>query len=135
MSEAFSPPTGFVLSCPVFAKAPSPIHAIRKRGNVPLVLQEDIVIELRNSELAESWKKAANLAHGKVDSLLATSANRICDALSDEDNCDMEDLGHAMTDFFLLAIQKHGVKLSQAARSVSIAWNQNSPNHLALNTY
>jgi len=45
MRNIFDANGGFVLCCPVSDGAGTPVREIRKRGNIPLVLQEDVVVE------------------------------------------------------------------------------------------
>ncbi len=99
----------FMVSCPETAVADSPVHHIRARGNLPLVLQEDMVIELSRSELLENWRETCGLARKRVDHLMLEAAARIHSALND-DEYDAADMAGDAAAFFLLALRQKGVK-------------------------
>jgi len=124
MRSDFPLADGFVLSCPVMAAGPSPVRDIRKRGNIPLVLQDDVVVELKRSDMVESWRSTCALGRSKADGLMKSAALRISDALADEDSCDIEALAEDMTAFFLLAVRNKGLNVDEAARYCALAWHE-----------
>ena len=134
MRSAFSG-DGFILSCPVTATGVSPVREIRKRGNIPLVLEEDVVVELKRSDMVESWRSTCALGRKKADALMASAANRITIALDDEDNLDMESLAGDMTAFFLLAVHQQGLDMAQASRFCRLAWREQAEVHLSIARY
>ena len=134
MRSAFSG-DGFILSCPVTATGASPVREIRKRGNIPLVLEEDVVVELKRADMVESWRSTCALGHKKADALMASAANRITIALDDEDNLDMESLAGDMTAFFLLAVHQQGLDMAQASRFCRLAWREQAEVHLSIARY
>ena len=134
MRSAFSG-DGFVLSCPVTATGASPVRDIRKRGNIPLVLEEDVVVELKRSDMVESWRSTCALGRKKADALMASAANRITIALDDEDNYDMESLAGDMTAFFLLAVHQKGLDVAQASRFCRLAWREQADEPLSIARY
>ena len=113
---------GFVLSCPVTAAGHSPVREIRKRGNIPLVLQEDVVVELKRSDMVESWRSTCALGDKKANEMIKTAAGRIAASLEDEDSCDIGALAEDMTAFFLLAVRQKGLDVEQASRFCSLSW-------------
>lgn len=126
---------GFILSCPVTAAGGSPVRDIRKRGNIPLVLEEDFVVELKRSDLVESWQSTCALGRRKADVLMASAANRITSALDDEDHYDLESLAGDMTAFFLLAVRQKGLDVAQASRFCKLAWHVEGDEHLSIARY
>ena len=100
----------FTVSCPDAAKADSPIYQIRARGNLPLVLQQDMVIELQRSELLENWRETCSLARKQVNHLVLEAAIRIHNALEDDEFIDAPALATDTAAFFLLALRQKGVK-------------------------
>ena len=134
MRSAFSG-DGFVLSCPVTAAGGSPVRDIRKRGNIPLVLEEDVVVELKRSDMVESWRSTCALGRRRADALMASAANRITIALDDEDNYDMESLAGDMTAFFLLAVHQKGLDVAQASRFCRLAWREQADEPLSIARY
>lgn len=122
MRDTFPLADGFVLLCPVMAVGPSPVHDIRKRGNIPLVLQDDVVVELKRSDMVVSWRSTCKLAHNKANTMMKTAASRITDALADEDSCDVAGLAENMTAFFLLAVRQKGLNVDEASRYCALTW-------------
>jgi hypothetical protein len=100
----------FRVSCPETANLNSPISEIRARGNVPLLLQEDLVIELKRSELLENWRATCALARKRVDHLVLEAGERIHQALCDDEIIDEPELANDTAAFFLLALRQKGVK-------------------------
>jgi len=123
MRDEFPLADGFVISCPTMAVGPSPVREIRKRGNIPLVLQDDVVVELKRADMVESWRSACALGRAKADDLMKSAALRITDALADEDSCDIESLAENMTTFFLLAVRNQGLKVQDASRFCALTWH------------
>ena len=126
---------GFILSCPVTASGNSPIREIRKRGNIPLVLEEDMVVELKRSDMLESWRSTCALARKKSEDLINTAASRISSALENEDSCDVEELACDMQAFFLLALRQKGLDVGQASRFCAITWAAAETDHLHIARY
>ncbi len=102
--------TDFTVSCPEVAEPNSPIHDIRARGNLPLVLDQDMVIELKRSDLLENWRDTCALGRARVDKLVQETAARIHSALDEDEMTDMPDLAMDTAAFFLLALRQKGVK-------------------------
>jgi hypothetical protein len=101
----------FKVSCPLKSDKNTPVQQIRSRGNLPLILQEDMVIELKRSDLLESWRETCALARDKVDILVHEAASRISLALDDDDFIDAPGLASDTAAFFLLALRYKGMKL------------------------
>jgi hypothetical protein len=135
MRDAFPLADGFVISCPAMALGPSPVREIRKRGNIPLVLQDDVVVELKRADMVESWRSTCALARGKAESLMKTAAGRISDALLDEDTCDIERLAEDMAAFFLLAVRNKGLNMQDATRYCALAWQGHAAEPLSVQRF
>jgi hypothetical protein len=100
----------FQITCPETSDLISPINQIRARGNVPLLLQEDLVIELKRSELLENWLTTCSLARKRIDHLVLETAERIHEALCEDEIIDEPSLANDTAAFFLLALRQKGVK-------------------------
>jgi hypothetical protein len=100
----------FTVSCPETAKPDSLISQIRARGNLPLVLEKDMVIELKRSDLLENWREACALGRIRVDKLVHETATRITAALDEDEVLDAPGLAMDTAAFFLLALRQKGVK-------------------------
>jgi len=132
VKDKFPLATGFVISCPVSDVGGSPVREIRKRGNIPLVLQEDVVVELTRSDMLESWASACKMGREKARGLMKSAADRIAGALEDEDTCDIGGLAQDMTAFFLLAVREKGMDVSQASRFCTLSWRDDVEDHLSV---
>jgi hypothetical protein len=126
---------GFILSCPTTAAGNSPVRDIRKRGNIPLVLQEDMVVELKRSDMLESWQTTCALGRAKAQTLMQQAANRISTALDDQDCAEIGELASDMAAFFLLAVREKGMDVMQASRFCEMAWRANMDEHLSIKRY
>ncbi len=100
----------FTVTCPEVAEPNSPVHDIRARGNLPLVLDHDMVIELKRCELLENWRATCTLGRARLDKLVQETASRITAALEDDEPTDMPSLAMDTAAFFLLALRQKGVK-------------------------
>jgi hypothetical protein len=100
----------FRVSCPETGNLYSPIGQIRARGNLPLLLQEDLVVELKRSELLDNWRATCALARKRVDHLVLQAGERIHQALNDEELIDEPSIANDTAAFFLLALRQKGVK-------------------------
>ena len=100
----------FTVTCPEAAEANSLIGTIRARGNVPLVLEEDMVIELKRSELMQNWRATCAMGRARVDRLVYETARRIHAALDDEEMVDLPELATDTAAFYVLALRQKGVK-------------------------
>ncbi len=135
MSDRFPLANGFVISCPVSAVGNSPVRDIRKRGNIPLVLQEDVVVELTRNDMLESWRTTCALGQRKADQMIQSAADRISNALEDEDSYDIAALATDMAAFFLLAVRQGGLDVKRATRYCSMTWHSLAANHLHVREY
>ena len=132
MRNVFVAGCDFKLSCPALASANSPITQIRERGNLALVLQEELVIELKRSDLLESWQETCALARERVNDLVQQAACRISSALDDDDGMDVQSLASDTAAFFILALRQQGVKATSSALDVEILFDQDHPDSIEL---
>jgi hypothetical protein len=135
MSDQFPLADGFVLSCPVTGQGNSPVRDIRKRGNIPLVLQDDMVVELKRSDMLESWRTTCAMGRKRAENMIKSAAGRISSALEDEDTCDIGDLAGDVTAFFLLAVRAKGMDVRQASRFCQLSWREAADEHLSISRY
>jgi hypothetical protein len=132
MRDDFPLADGFVISCPVTAPVSSPVRDIRKRGNIPLVLQAELVVELKRADMLESWRSTCAMGRKQAHELMEKAAGRIAIALEDEDSCEMGTLASDMAAFFLLAVREKGLDVKQASRYCQLAWNAGRDEHLSI---
>lgn len=100
--------TGFTIRCPSGADLASPVSEIRSRGNIPIVLENDFVVELSPHELAKGWRETRNLGQRRLDNLVARTAARIQAALDDDISEATPELAIDTTAFFLFALRRQG---------------------------
>ena len=122
MRKPFVECADFTVSCPETAKLGSPIHDIRARGNLPLLLEEEMVIELKRSDLLENWRETCALGRKRADHLLQEAASRINAALDDDDFVDVPGLATDAAAFFLLALRQKGVKFPCNIPSCAVSY-------------
>ena len=127
MRNSFVAGCDFKVACPALASANSPITQIRERGNLALVLQEKMVIELRRSDLLESWQETCALGRAKLDDLVQQAACRISTALDEDDELDVPSLASDTAAFFLMALRQQGVKATSSALDVEIRFDHDHP--------
>ncbi len=132
MRNIFVAGCDFKLSCPALASANSPINEIRERGNLALVLQEKMVIELKRSDLLESWQETCSLARERLNDLVQQAACRISTALDDDDGVDVQTLASDTAAFFILALCQQGVKATNSALDVEIRFDHDHPDSIEL---
>ena len=132
MRNVFVAGCDFKLSCPALASDNSPINEIRERGNLALVLQEKIVIELQRADLLESWLATCALAREKLNDLVQEAACRISTALDDDDGMDVQRLASDTAAFFILALRQQGVKATSSALDVEIRFDHDHPETIEL---
>jgi|GEM_PF-3167291 len=132
MRNPFIAGCDFKVACPALASANSPITQIRERGNLALVLQEKMVIELKRSDLLESWQETCELAREKVNDLVQQAACRISTALDDDDVLDVQSLASDTAAFFILALRQQGIKATSSALDVEIRFDHDHPDAIEL---
>lgn len=132
MRNLFVAGCDFKLSCPALASANSPITQIRERGNLALVLQEKMVIELKRCDLLESWQETCALGRARLDDLVQQAACRISSALDDDDELDVPALASDTAAFFLMALRQQGVKATSSALDVEIRFDHDHPETIAV---
>lgn len=119
----------FTVSCPESALAGSPVDEIRARGNLPLVLEQDMVIELKRSDLLENWRETCALGRKRADSLMQEAATRIQAALDDDEFIDAPSLATDAATFFLLALRQKGVKFPCNIPSCAVSYFHDEHDH------
>jgi hypothetical protein len=100
----------FKISCPDEGVSGSPVQQIHARGNVALMLESDLVIELKRSEFLQNWQTTCALARNRIDHLVVDAGDRIFTALNDDELSDEPQLAIDTAAFYLLALRQKGVK-------------------------
>ena len=100
---------------------------IRSRGNIPIVLENDFVVELSPREFAMGWRETRNLGQRRLDTLVARTAARIQAALDDGISEATPELAIDTTAFYLFALRQKGLSKPHALEESELHWpDQNS---------
>ena len=121
-APAFSQ-SGFTVRCPVVSEQASPVSEIRSRGNIPIVLENDFVIELSPREFSAGWRETINLGQRRLDVLVASTAARIQAALDDDISEATPDLAADTTAFYLFALRQKGLPKPKALQHCELHWS------------
>ncbi len=123
MSSQVSIQSGFTVSCPAASEQASPVSEIRSRGNIPIVLENDFVIELSPREFSAGWRETIHLGQRRLDVLVATTAARIQAALDDDISEATPELAADTTAFFLFALRCKGLSKPKALEACELHWS------------
>lgn len=99
------------VSCPDRLSVDPAVLDIRKRGNLPLLVGDQVLAELKHNDLMESWETTCSLPAKELADMCKLAGIRLARAL--EDNIEGADLTEVVTDaavLFLLGIRRYGVR-------------------------
>jgi hypothetical protein len=108
-----------VLTCPP-VDTTGLAEVIRQRGNVPLSIGGKAMLELRQRDIAESWREAIKLPAQRAASISWQLAQEIAD--DDEP----ETHSTAAAALFLLALRHSHADLNRALTGCRVIWNDNA---------
>jgi hypothetical protein len=114
---------GFTVRSPAASDNASPVAQIRSRGNIPIVLENDFVIELSPREFAAGWRETMNLNQRRLDVLVASTAARIQAALEDDISEATPDLAADTTAFYLFALRQKGLSKPKTSDDCELHWS------------
>ncbi len=123
MSASASSQNGFTVRCPASSEQASPVSEIRSRGNIPIVLENDFVIELSPREFSAGWRETINLDQRRLNVLVATTAARIQAALEDDISEATPELAADTTAFYLFALRQKGLSKPKALETCELHWS------------
>jgi hypothetical protein len=116
--------SAFTLTCPGSGSADERVLGIQLRGNLPLLIGNDVLAEISHADLIESWETAAALPLDDLNAMTALAGQRLSDML--EDNLDAEDLTDLVSDaavLFLLAMRRFGIAEANRIPACTVKWN------------
>jgi hypothetical protein len=108
-----------VLTCPPIDTT-GLAEIIRQRGNIPLSIGNKAMLELRQRDIAESWREATKLPAQRAASISWQLAQEIAD--DDEP----ETHSTAAAALFLLALRQNHIDLTRALSGCRVIWNDNA---------
>jgi hypothetical protein len=123
-SEASSRSHDFTLTLPGPAAADQRVQEIIHRGNLPLLIGEDVIAEISRADLEESWQTALELTPPQLAEMTRIAGLRLADMI--EQGLESEDLTEVVSDataLFLLAMRRHGVTSASRIPPCSVRWS------------
>jgi hypothetical protein len=114
------------VTCPDRLSEEPAIVDIRRRGNLPLLVGDQVLAELTQSDLVESWETTCSLSAKDLAAMCKLAGERLTKAL--EDNIEAADLSEVVTDaavLFLLGIRRHGIKTPEDIPACSVSYDMN----------
>jgi hypothetical protein len=114
----------FTLTCPGHDSADARVHDIQLRGNLPLMIGNDVLAEISHADLLESWETAISLPLKDLNAMTTLAGRRLSEML--EENLDAEDLTDLVSDaavLFLLAMRRFGVSEANRIPACTVKWN------------
>jgi hypothetical protein len=122
MPAQASKTNGFTIRCPKTSDQISPVAEIRSRGNIPIVLENDFVVELSPREFSAGWRETLSLDQRRLNVLVASTATRIQVALDDDISEATPDLAADTTAFYLFALRQKGLSKPKALEQCELHW-------------
>ena len=123
----------FTLTCPAEDSPDYKVRAIRERGNLPLMIDDRLLAEIAQGDLAESWETAVSLSATALADMSKLAGARLASVL--EDNIDAADLTDVVSDaavLFLLALRRAGVRTPDEIGPCTLLWDEDRHQELIL---
>ncbi len=94
------------------------------RGNLPLLIGEDVIAEISQPDLEESWETALALSPKQLTEMTRLAGTRLADMM--ETGLDGEDLTEVVSDaavLFLLALRRFGLTSADRIPPCTVKWS------------
>ncbi len=117
---------GFTLVCPGYRGAPAHAGASPAGGRLAFTIGAQLVAELGDEDLDESWAAAEDLSASELAALSEAAAGSLIELL--EAGLPAADLTEAVTDaavVFLLAMKRHGISDPKRIPACTVTWPGN----------
>ena len=114
----------FTLTCPGHDSADARVHDIQLRGNLPLMSGNNVLAEISDADLLESWETAISLPLKDLNAMTTLAGQRLSEML--EENLDAENLTDLVSDaavLFLLAMRRFGISEANRIPACTVKWN------------
>ncbi len=114
----------FTLTCPGEDTTDPQVQEIQGRGNLPLMIGDDVLAEIKYEDLVESWESAVSLPATELNAMTTLAGQRL--GLMLENNLEAEDLTDVVSDaavLFLLAMRRFGVSEPHRIPACTVKWN------------
>jgi hypothetical protein len=117
----------FTLVCPGYRSAGSHAGASAGAGRLAFTVGSDLMAELDECELVETWAATQELTSDEADEMSETAALHLVELL--EEGLPAADLPDAVIDaavVFLLAMKRHGVSDPKRIPACTVMWTLSS---------
>jgi hypothetical protein len=114
----------FTLTCPSGDSPDREVAAIRARGNLPLIIDGNVLAEIDRCDLVESWETAARLPAAEIAKMSRIAGERLTQVFAE--NLGSADLAEMVTDaavLFLLSMRKNGVRTPDEIKPCTLLWD------------
>jgi hypothetical protein len=121
-SEGWS--NSVTVTCPDRLSDDPAVVDIRLRGNLPLLVGDQVLAELTREDLVESWETTCALPARDLAAMCKLAGQRLVKAL--EETIEAADLTEVVTDaavLFLLGIRRHGVRTPDDIPACSVSYD------------
>lgn len=115
---------GFTLVCPGYRAADRGEEASAGAGRLVFTVGSQLVAELGQGDLLESWAAAEELSAAEAAEMTEAAATNLSELL--EDGLAAIDIAEAVTDaavVFLLAMRRQGISDPKRIPACSVMWN------------
>jgi len=112
------------VSCPGRTSDIPAIVNIRERGNLPLLVGDQLLAELTHSDLIESWETASALPILELARMCKLAGERLIKAM--DEKIEFADLSEVVSDaavLFLLGIKRHGIGSPENIPACSVSYD------------
>jgi len=112
------------VTCPDRLSKDPAITDIRERGNLPLIVDDQVLAELTQQDLVESWETACTLPVTELSRMCKIAGERLARAM--EDSIEAADLSEVVTDaavLFLLGIRRYGIRTPDDIPACSVRYD------------
>jgi hypothetical protein len=110
-----------LLSCPPSSAGGLALD-IRRRGNVPVTVGNDCIIELTPADVAENWASARAIRKPVVAAMVAEIGHRLALSLASEE-AETEDLAGEAAACLFLSLHHRSVPIHTALEGCRVLWN------------
>lgn len=119
------PKSAFTLTCPAADSRDSRVAAIRSRGNLPLMVDGQVLAEIDRAELHDSWVATSTLKPSELAAMTRLAGERLAQTLRNEiDSADLTDVVSDAAVLFLLTMRRYGANGPQAILPCTVIWDE-----------
>lgn len=115
----------FTLTCPALASPDVRVAEIRARGNLPLLVDNQVLAEIPQDDLVESWETAIGLKPSDLAAMTKLAGARLAHSLKhDIDQADLTDIVSDAAVLFLLTMRRFGANGPAGIMPCTVLWDE-----------